>query len=146
MTIANNTGGNGKWSTTVWQKRFRALELRKAGFTYQAIGTELGVSHGHACQYVQAALKESIREPAEAVRHLEVERLDALWNKCWPKIMAGDLKAVDVALRIMQRRSALMGLDVARPALVLRPGRCRYTSLHLVEFNTRSRVVMEKGP
>src|SRR6185312_10686596 len=64
----------------------KALSLRRAGATYQEIADELGFGNPSGAHYaVQAALKASIREPANDVRDLEADRLDKLMRGVWDK-------------------------------------------------------------
>ena len=64
---------------------------------------------------VKRALREAVREPAEELRTLELERLDSLYATVTAIIETGSpkdvLNAIDRALRIMERRSKLLGLD-----------------------------------
>jgi hypothetical protein len=100
-----NSNGNSHWSLPHWEKWQKALELRKAGLSHAEIASAIGYkSHDLAYRAVKSALLESIKEPAEEVRRLELERLDQLWSQCWLKIMDGDLKAVDVGLRQHHQR------------------------------------------
>jgi hypothetical protein len=93
-------------------RQLRALELRKAGATYDMIAGALGYAHrSGAAQAVQAALKAVVREPAEEVRTLELERLDAMLMALWPAVRNGNFGASAQALRIMERRAKLLGLD-----------------------------------
>jgi len=56
----------------------RAAELRAKGWTYREIANELGYAQRRSVyEAVQRVLKEVIKEPAEAVLHFELERLDA---------------------------------------------------------------------
>ena len=59
---------------------------------------------------LQALAKIATKE-ADGVRILEEYRLDALLAILWPQVEEGDQGAIDRALRIMQRRAALRGLD-----------------------------------
>jgi hypothetical protein len=94
------------------EKRARALELRKAGATYDQIAQRLGFSNrGNAQRAVLTALKEITAEPAVEVRQLELERLDAMLLGLWQQARNGDVNAVDRALRIAERRAKLLGLD-----------------------------------
>jgi len=52
-----------------------------------------------------------LSEPAEAVRDLELQRLDHLQEAAWSKATDGDLRAIDTCLRVMERRSRMLGLD-----------------------------------
>jgi orotate phosphoribosyltransferase-like protein len=95
-------------------RRQEALELRKAGLTFERIGARMGVTKQTAHQLVLRAfgeLREKLAETAEQVLTLELQRLDALTEALWPTATAGDPQAIDRVLRIMQRRAALLGLD-----------------------------------
>jgi hypothetical protein len=96
------------------QRRKSAVELRVAGRTYVQIAAELGVSKQRAYQAVAEAVAEvnaNCRESAEELRRVECERLDALQIAFWDKAAAGDVKAADVVLKVMNRRARLLGLD-----------------------------------
>ncbi|MEU1272994.1 hypothetical protein [Streptomyces sp. NPDC005799] len=56
----------------------QAANLRSKGRTYAQIAEELGYyDRGKAHAAVQRAIQEIVKEPAEAVLHFELERLDA---------------------------------------------------------------------
>lgn len=94
------------------ERRRKALELRKAGATYEQIAEQLDYDNrGSAWKAVDAALKEITAEPAAEVRQLELERLDALLLSLWKQARGGNLGAVDRVLRLMERRSKYLGLD-----------------------------------
>jgi hypothetical protein len=93
-------------------RKLQALELRKAAVSYQQIADQLGYrSASGAFNAVKAALKATLREPANELRDLEVARLDAMLLPLWRRVQSGDEKAVDRVLRIMERRARLLGLD-----------------------------------
>src|SRR5687768_2470886 len=92
-----------------------ALDLRRAGCTYDVIARRLGYSNrSGAWHAVRAGLTATLQEPADALRALELERLDRLQFGIWDKATSGNLRAVDRVLTIMKRRSALLGLDAPR--------------------------------
>ena len=98
-------------------RRLQALELRKAGASYQQIGERLGISNGQAFQDVKremAKIAEQATELATEVRQMELERLDAMHLGLWPEARKGHLGAVDRVLRIMERRASLLGLDAPK--------------------------------
>lgn len=100
-------------------RQLRALELRKAGWGYDQIAEECGYrDRSGAYRAVARALKATLREPAADVRRLEVERLDALLKGLWTAASQGDNYAIDRALKIMDRRAALLGLDAPRRVAV----------------------------
>ena len=94
------------------ERHLQALELRKAGVTYEVIATQLGYANASgARKAVVSALKATLREPAAELRELELARLDAMLLPLWRRVQSGDEKAIDRALRIMERRARLLGLD-----------------------------------
>jgi hypothetical protein len=99
-----------------WQK---ALELRKAGASYQQIADKLGYEGASgAYNAVMGAIKATLREPAAEVRALELDRLDRLMVGMWKRAGDGDEKAVASVLSIMDRRARLLGLDAPTRAVV----------------------------
>ena len=96
------------------ERRLQALELRKAGANYRRIGAQLGVSEAQAYKDVQGELQRIQAEASDLaadVRTLELERLDALTLALWPSARQGKEGAIDRVLRVMERRSKLLGLD-----------------------------------
>jgi hypothetical protein len=94
------------------QREGAALELRKAGRTYDEIARMLDYSErSGAAKAVRRALAATVQEPADELRRLEVERLDSLLAAMWPLAMDGKLGAVDRVLSLMDRRAKLLGLD-----------------------------------
>jgi hypothetical protein len=80
-------------SVTAADKDARALDLRRAGLSYRQIAAQMDVSVGAAYKYVTRGLDRTRREPADALRDLEVERLDQLQLE---------------ALRVLRRRHFLV--------------------------------------
>jgi hypothetical protein len=97
---------------TSHERKLRALDLRKAGATYQMIADQLGYGGpSGAYKAVTSALKATLKEPADELRTMELERLDAMLLPLWRRVQNGDERAVDRVLRIMERRAKLLGLD-----------------------------------
>ena len=98
------------------ERREKAWELYKAGQTnYAAIGRVLGVSGVTARAYIrkiieQAAVKLDLG--VHQFRAVEVARLDAMLARVWPKVLNGDLHAIDRALAIAKHRATLLGLEM----------------------------------
>jgi hypothetical protein len=93
----------------------KALEMRKAGATYAEIATQLGFADRSAARKsVHSAIDDVTREPAREVITLELERLDTLLLGVWTRARNGDVQAIDRALRIMERRSAYLGIDAPK--------------------------------
>jgi hypothetical protein len=93
-------------------KQARALELRKAGYSFDSIAARLGYANGGgAYKAVEAGLKATLQEPADELRQLEIERLDTMLVALWPKVKKGEHGAIDRALKVSERRASLIGLD-----------------------------------
>jgi hypothetical protein len=93
----------------------QAVDLRKAGYTFDAIATAIGYANKSAAwKAVHAALHRQEYESVSALRQLEATRLDQIQVALWPRAIAGDLKAIDGMLRVMARRASLFGLDAPR--------------------------------
>lgn len=90
----------------------QAVELRKAGATYDQIGKSLGLSRSRAHQLVQEGLeviKEQIRVDANLVMALELDRLDSMLLSLWKD--KKNPRVADTILRIMERKHKLQGLE-----------------------------------
>lgn len=97
------------------ERRCRALTLRKAGLSYEQIAKQEGFSGKSAArQNVHDAIRDLTREPAKDVVLLELERLDTMLLALWKKAKSGDVRAIDSVLRIMERRSAYLGIDAPK--------------------------------
>jgi hypothetical protein len=97
------------------ERRRQAFELRKAGASYEEIGRLLGVKKQSAHAMVHktlAGLRAQTEEIAEDVRSLELHRLDALLKGLWPKASQGAPLAVEKALKVMERRAKMTGIDL----------------------------------
>jgi predicted transcriptional regulator len=105
----------GRERLTAAERKAKAVEMRKLGFTYQKIGDELGVTLSAAHKMVTTALQELNEKAAEGaaeVRRLELERLDEWLVRVAKVVQSGDtLSAIDRGLKIQARRAKLLGLD-----------------------------------
>lgn len=115
----------------------RALQLRVAGMTYDAIAAQevqRGLKQRSADAVradVRKTLSERLSEPVEHTRALDAERLDSLnravetvlraaqGGRCGSCGRGGDdellLKAAGQMLRLLERRAHLLGHDVQEP-------------------------------
>ncbi len=102
------------------EKQRQALELRKAGLSYPKIADSLGYEGpSGAYQAVMSALDKTLREPAEEVRKLELDRIDHLQSLIWSRLLAGDDVAFDKFMRLSQHRCKIQGIYApAKMALV----------------------------
>lgn len=94
----------------------RAIALRKAGASYPQIADQLGIATSTAYQAVKRSIERTRNESAEdaeQVLAIELERLDEAQAHIWGQVRAGDLRAIDTLLRIMERRARYLGLDAS---------------------------------
>ena len=111
MARTSSTAGR---RLTAREREQKAVQLRRAGMSYDAIAKSLACTRSAAFKAVGRVftrLAREAREDAAGLRELEVQRLDALLVAVWPAAAKGDLGAVDRALRIAERRAKLLGLD-----------------------------------
>ena len=128
------------------ERHLQALELRKAGATYQMIADQLGYAHARgAHKAVASALKATLKEPAEELRTLEALRLDAALLAIWRRVTKGDDKAIDRLLGIMKRRMELFGLAAPKRKELSGPdgGPIETRSLHDIELSMLSDEELE---
>jgi|GEM_PF-4126515 len=95
----------------VQKKRADALAFRLMGHTFEVIGEQIGVTTQRAHQLVLEALNDTLTEPAEELRSLEVSRLDQMMTGVYSAAVLGDTKAIDSVLKIQERRAKLLGMD-----------------------------------
>ena len=109
-------------------KEIKAVQLRSSGATYQDIADALGYeSRSSAFRAVRRALQRWGSEAVDELRVLELARLDQITLKLWPKVLGRpardhgdgtqdapvppDMKAMELYLKVSQRRAKLLGLD-----------------------------------
>jgi hypothetical protein len=100
--------GGAEW---VRRREAEALRLRTAGFSYREVGDQLGVGETMSRRIVQRALRRVLVEPGIEVIALECQRLDLLTSAAMPRALAGSARWAEVAIRVMERRARLLGLD-----------------------------------
>lgn len=111
-------------------KRRQVVELRKSGRGWQEIADEVGyASRGAAHAAFSEALREMVREPVRELVELELARLDTLFLAMWELAKQGDFQATDRAIRIMERRAKLLGLDAPERVEVEESDRLKLSAL-----------------
>jgi len=116
--MARKTGVSRKPSLAVREKGRQAVSLRMAGATIKQIADRLGyASESGAYKALMRELAETTQEMSEsteAVRQLELQRLDTMQFSVWNLVRSGDQQAINTALRIAERRASLLGLDAPK--------------------------------
>ena len=109
----------GKATLASVQRDARAAQLRAAGASYREIGQALNVSESRAFTLVQRALTRVPYENVRQVRAEELARLDRWLLRLKPKIDNGEPRAIEVAIKISERRAKLTGADAPQRAEIL---------------------------
>lgn len=94
-------------------RQIMALELRKSGFSYRAIGERCHVTHVQAYRDVQNELKrldDISLESAGELRLMELERLDMAIKGLMPFVEAGSAIHATALVKVIAERSKLLGL------------------------------------
>jgi len=92
-------------------RRKQALELRKAGATYDEIAKAVGYSGpGAAYKAVATAITKIQVEPVLELLMIDIARLDDMQKRCTAEMRKGDLSQVDRIVRLMEKRWVLMGV------------------------------------
>lgn len=88
-----------------------ATELRRNGASFDAIGQRLGMTRSGAWKLVHRPLQGAIVANVDAIRDREGSKLDQAEQAIWPRVLDGELPAVETWIRLAGRRSRLYGLD-----------------------------------
>lgn len=96
-------------------RRAECFKMRMQGHTFPEIAEALGYnSKQSAWSDYQAALRDArddYTDDLEELRAFELARLDAIAARAWQYDAAMDIKALDVLLKVSDRRARLLGLD-----------------------------------
>lgn len=102
----------------VAERRAKAVQMRIAKVDYQTIADKLGYSsRGAACQDVSRAFERNRAEEGRSVdllRDQEIAGLDRAQAAIWPRVLGGELAAVDTYIRLVTRRCRILGIDSAQ--------------------------------
>jgi len=103
-----------KHAVEILERQYQALDLRRRGLSYRAIGLKLGVSHVQIRTDVERVLRQLAdenKDKADEIRQLELERLDAVYESLDSWVSSGNPAAANAYLKAMERRAKLQGLD-----------------------------------
>lgn len=113
-----NPKSNTRRDVIAAERALLAVKLRASKLSYEEIAKRCGYANKAACyNAVQRELNRVVVENVEELRREELATLDHLQQQVMPLIEdkdnRGRLFAVDRILAIQERRSRLMGLDIA---------------------------------
>ena len=95
-------------------KIYNALELRRDGLSYRAIGEALDIDHKTARAWVLkglAIVQEEIASSAKEIIVLDLMRLEKLFQSHWEDANGGYIPSAEIILKIMEKRHKLLGPD-----------------------------------
>ena len=93
------------------QERTQAYEMRLSGMTYPQIGGVLGYAPMTIWRWIKAAIEKQQKPLIDELRTIELDRMDRYLLRLEGEIECGDVKAISTALKISERRCALLGID-----------------------------------
>ncbi|GAA4946085.1 hypothetical protein HD597_006763 [Nonomuraea thailandensis] len=98
------------------QRRYQAVQMRIAGVSPTVIADRLGYSGAASVSKdIDRALQKAAKQEqmaSEQLLKLEIDRLDRIMASLWPKVVKGEVQACETALKCINRRSTLLGLDL----------------------------------
>jgi hypothetical protein len=88
------------------------MQLRRAGASYDNIAKVAGYNSRQAAHSaINSYLKRETHEAAEEYRKLQNERYETLLQALVSQLAAGDVQAINAAVKILARIDALNGLE-----------------------------------
>jgi len=99
------------------QRRVQVAQLVKGGASQREIARALGVGLARVNSDLQVLRKRWRQESGIATAEhvaLDVQRLNEWLIAITNEVRSGDKRAIEVGLRILERRAALLGLDAPR--------------------------------
>jgi len=96
------------------EKERQVLKYRKGGLTFDQIAEKMGYSHPSGAHAAFKRALERTRDDALASegRELHRARLETALTAIWDRVLSGDLRAIAMMLRILERDAKLYGLDM----------------------------------
>lgn len=97
----------------------QAYKMRRAGLSYFQIAENLGVPEARIPKLMHKAISSaaelvSIGDRQELLA-MEIERLDYMQSKLWPDVELGDIRAMEMVLKLIQERVKDLGLAMSAP-------------------------------
>lgn len=88
------------------------MALRIKGVSFRQIERDLGITHAdRVFKRAMARTGENTAYVRAEAQRVEAERIDALQAGVWEQAVGGSPRHVEMALRILERRAKLFGLD-----------------------------------
>ena len=99
-------------------RKSEALQLRISGMTYNQIADKLHCSDSTAYEMVSSALKEIPARDVEELRKEQDAMIRSLYMQLIPRVNKGEPRAIEVALKLLERLAKLHGLDAPTKSII----------------------------
>lgn len=106
------------------ERQVKTLTLRRAGWRFEDIASELGYADPSGARYAYASAMAKARgEPAAELRDLHHERLEDLWRRAYQIALTDPnpdraLRAMERCVLLLDRDARLLGLDAPSRSVV----------------------------
>ena len=97
----------------LFEKERQVVQYRQGGATFDAIAKKLGYADESGARAAFKRAMERMRDDAlnAEMRELHRQRLEVALTAIWPDVVKGDLEAIKVMLKILERDAKLYGID-----------------------------------
>ncbi len=99
------------------QRNYLIFARMLAGHSEREIGAAVGLTGQRVHQILQQELKNAARHHqllTDEALNVFVSRIETLLKAVWPKVLKQDLKAVDMAQKLLAQQARLYDLEAAR--------------------------------
>lgn len=94
------------------EKKARILRMRVSGASWSSIAAAEGYKDASGpLNLVKRELRNQVSEAVDDLRAVELARLDEIQRVLWPRVLEGDLDAIDRILRLTALRARLTGME-----------------------------------
>jgi len=111
--MAENTPNVINLDPALFEKERQVVQYRQTGATFDAIAKKLGYADESGARLAFKRAMERMRDDAlnAEMRELHRQRLEVALQAIWPDVVKGDLEAIKVMLKILERDAKLYGID-----------------------------------
>ena len=97
----------------LFEKERQVVQYRQGGATFDAIAKKLGYADESGARAAFKRAMERMRDDVlnNEMRELHRQRLETALMAIWPDVVKGDLEAIKVMLKILERDAKLYGID-----------------------------------
>jgi len=112
--MSENNANVIKLDPALFERERQVLKYRKGGLTFDAIAEKLGYSNESSARAAFKRAVERTRDEGLAAegRELHRLRLETALTAIWDRVLQGELQAIAMMLRILERDAKLYGLDM----------------------------------